>query len=752
MQQSLTNICRARLFFNSANTCRYRTVISAQHSDSTPHTPRISTPTTLPSRRQPHAVLQPFRVRTSTYGHGNFSSTRVQQSLQHYSQIDTPPFRPFQNLGASARSAARMEDLTNTLATLGLDKVPQEPNTYPALNPFDIYRSHITELLSQVSGVDKHIIYPTLAWTAKTEHGDLQLAVPALRLKKKDMKGFAQELADAFPESPLVEKPIVTNTSIGFFFKPETLTSIVLPMVLKSKENYGFNKNLGLKNPLDSSSGAKKMIVEFSSPNIAKPFHAGHLRSTIIGGFLANLYEGAGWDVVRMNYLGDWGKQYGVLALGFDLFGNEEELVKNPIGHLYDIYVKVSGIQHEEAARIKVLKAEVATLKEEGKDASGQEAEIKKIETEGIDEQARKYFKGMVDGEPKALGIWKRFRDLSIEKYKQTYARLNIRYDDYSGESQVKDESMDLAAKIMWEKKVCEDSEGAVIVDLTPHSKKLGKALVKKKDGTSLYLTRDIGAAIERLEKYQFDRMIYVVASQQDLHLAQLFKIEELMGRKDISEKCQHINFGMVLGMSTRKGTAKFLDDILRDVGDKMHEVMRTNENKYAQVRDPEQTADTLGISAVMVQDMKGKRINNYTFDMDRMTSFEGDTGPYLQYAHARLCSIYRKAVDSDPSLADLDLTSADLSLLKEDKAVELVRQLASWPDTFLNTIKTQEPTTVLTYLFKMAHALSSSYDHLQVVGSEKSVLVARLALYVAARQVLYNGMRVLGLSPVERM
>ena len=204
--------------------------------------------------------------------------------------------------------------------------------------------------------------------------------------------------------------------------------------------------------------------------------------------------------------------------------------------------------------------------------------------------------------------------------------------------------------------------------------------------------------------------------------------------------------------MSTRKGTAKFLDDILRDVGDKMHEVMRTNETKYAQVKDPEQTADTLGISAVMVQDMKGKRINNYTFDMDRMTSFEGDTGPYLQYAHARLCSIYRKACDADPSLAKLDLTSADLSLLKEDKAVELVRQLASWPDTFLNTIKTQEPTTVLTYLFKMAHALSSSYDHLQVVGSERSVLVARLALYVAARQVLYNGMRVLGLSPVERM
>ncbi|RMZ69542.1 hypothetical protein GMOD_00006370 [Pyrenophora seminiperda CCB06] len=713
--------------------------------------PHVSTLCTISSKLRSHIQRQSYTFnRSVVYECGSTKATESLQSLRQFSQIDSSPF---QSLDASARLTVSMEDLTNTLATLGLDKVPQEPNTYPALNPFDIYRSHITELLSQVSGVDKQIIYPTLAWTAKTEHGDLQLAVPALRQKKKDMKAFAQELADAFPESPLVKKPIVTNTSIGFFFKPETLTSLVLPMVLKSKDNYGFNKNFGLKNPLDPSSGAKKMIVEFSSPNIAKPFHAGHLRSTIIGGFLANLYERAGWDVVRMNYLGDWGKQYGVLAIGFDLYGNEEELVKNPIGHLYDIYVKVSNVQHQEAEEMKTLKAEAAKLKEEGKDASEQENKIKKIETEGIDEQARKYFKGMVDGEPKALGIWKRFRDLSIEKYKQTYARLNIHYDDYSGESQVKDESMDLAAKIMWEKGVCQDSEGAVIVDLTPHSKKLGKAVVKKKDGTSLYLTRDIGAAIERVDKYHFDRMIYVVASQQDLHLAQLFKIEELMGRKDISEKCQHINFGMVLGMSTRKGTAKFLDDILRDVGDKMHEVMKTNDAKYAQVKDPEQTADTLGISAVMVQDMKGKRINNYTFDMDRMTSFEGDTGPYLQYAHARLCSIYRKAVDADPSLAELDLASAaDLSLLQEDKAVELVRQLASWPDTFVNTLKTQEPTTVITYLFKMAHALSSSYDHLQVVGSEKKVMIARLALYVAARQVLYNGMRVLGLSPVERM
>ena len=354
----------------------------------------------------------------------------------------------------------------------------------------------------------------------------------------------------------------------------------------------------------------------------------------------------------------------------------------------------------------------------------------------------------MVDGDPEALAVWKRFRDLSIDKMEKTYARLNIRYDDYSGESQVKESSMDTAAQIMAEKGVSSIDEGAVIVDLTPHSKKLGKATVVKKDGTSLYLTRDIGAAAERFDKYKFDKMIYVVASQQDLHLQQLFKIEELMGRTDISSRCQHINFGMVSGMSTRKGTAKFLDDILRDVGDKMHEVMKANQAKYEQVEDPEKTADTLGISAVMVQDMSGKRINGYDFDMDRMTSFEGDTGPYLQYAHARLCSITRRAAVDPARLLTADLTH----LYESTHAVNLIRTLAQWPDVFVNTLKTQEPVTVLTYLFKMTHVLSSSYDHLQVVGSEESVKVARLALYEAARKVLGNGMRLLGLSPVERM
>lgn len=556
---------------------------------------------------------------------------------------------------------------------------------------------------------------------------------------------------------------------LQFFFKSGPITQYIVPEILKQQQKYGQNPILGLKDPQDPSKGRKRMVVEFSSPNIAKPFHAGHLRSTIIGGFLSNLYEGAGWDVVRLNYLGDWGKQYGLLALAFERYGDEAALEADPIGHLFELYVKINN-------ELAVEKEEIGRLEQVGNDAS-------KIKEDGLDEQARRYFKAMCDNDAKAIKTWKRFRELSISKYEKSYARLNIRFDEYSGESKVNPESMANVEKELEEKGLSEPSDGAVIMDFTKHvpgklGKTLGKALLRKRDGTSLYLTRDIGGLLERSAKYNFDQMIYVIGSDQDTHVKQFFKIIELTGHKELHAKISHVSFGRVQGMSTRKGTVIFLDDILRDVGDKMHEVMKKNEAKYQQVVDPEKTADILGISSVMVQDMSGKmyrfpcsvsiasfrtfvdpwlfgwlmialvhRINSYTFNMDAMTSFEGDTGPYLQYAHARLCSIVRK-VDPD---AALDLSSAQTELLVEPHAIDLVRLIARYPDTIQNTLKSHEPITVLTYLFRMTHALSSSYDVLKVAGSEPELMKARLALYSATRMVLDNGMRLLGLTPVDR-
>ena len=448
--------------------------------------------------------------------------------------------------------------------------------------------------------------------------------MPSLRVSDNGNKKpaeLASEWATRFPESAWVERPVVNGTFLQFFFKPGPLTAMVVPAILARRAAYGTNPAWGLRDSGDAGDagkgkgkgkGRKRIVVEFSSPNIAKPFHAGHLRSTIIGGFLANLYEAAGWEVVRVNYLGDWGRQFGLLANAFEMYGDEGKLEKDPIGHLYDIYVEINKVSKAEEDEIKAKREELLQLETNGTDTAKLKEEIAALEAKSTNEKARQYFKKLEDGDQNARATWARFRDLSIAKYAKTYARLNIHYDHYLGESQVEMWRMERAMKELRDSGLSEDSKGAVIVDLTKHKdpkvKKLGKALVRKTDGSTLYLTRDLAEAVKRNEVFQPDKVLYVIASQQDLYMSQFFKILELMGHGEIVKKYQHVNFGMVLGMSTRKGTAKFLDDILRDVGEKMHEVMQKNQSKYEQVENPEQTADTLGITAVMVQDMTGKR------------------------------------------------------------------------------------------------------------------------------------------------
>ena len=629
------------------------------------------------------------------------------------------------------------------ISTYGTAKMGED------FNPVDYYRHHIAERLAPIVDRKEPEIFPLLSWTTTQDKGDLMLATAALRIKGKPPPDVAKEITQAFPTD---DETLATATTNGpfvqFFFKPQPLIKRVVPMILKQTKSFGSTPVPGLRDPKDPSKGKKKIIVEFSSPNIAKEFHQGHLRSTIIGGFLSKLYEMLGWEVIKMNYLGDWGKQYGLLANGFKQFGSQEELKQDSIQHLFKVYVQISKIKAEQDEPINQLKKEIQEKKKTDQDVKELEDKLAPLVDESEDEKARKYFKSMEDGESEALALWKQFRDMSIDKYKKTYHRLNIDFDVYSGESQVDTEFIKKVWEDLLAKKIAEEDQGAVLIDFTKHgAKKLNKAIIVRKDGTPLYLTRDLAAILERSEKYHFDKMIYVVADQQNEHLAQLFKTTEISGHKDVSEKCEHIAFGMVKGMSTRKGTVKFLDDVIASVRDVMWDVMRKNEKKYEQLENPESIADILAITAIMVQDLTGKVRNGYEFNLDHMTAFEGDTGPYLQYAHARLCSIERKAgVDLST------LGTADFSLLSETHAINLVRSLAQWPDVVLNTYKTREPATVLTYLFKMAHALSSSYDHLQVVGSETELQKARLALYEAARQVLWNGMTLLGLTPVERM
>ena len=361
----------------------------------------------------------------------------------------------------------------------------------------------------------------------------------------------------------------------------------------------------------------------------------------------------------------------------------------------------------------------------------------------------------MEDGDPDALKNWRVWRELSIKKYTEEYNRLNVEFDVYTGESEVSKEMIDKAIDKLEEMNLLEESNGARLVNLEKW--KLGKAVVRKKDGTSIYLSRDIGGAIQRYEKYHFDKMIYVVSSQQDLHLAQFFKVLELMGfdwAQPKEGRLVHVNYGLVQGMSTRKGTVVFLNQIINEAANVMHEQMKSNAEKYAAVEDPEYTAQEIGITGVKIQDMAAKRINNYTFNWERMLSFEGDTGPYLQYAHVRLASLERKNPDLLPLPAPSQLNLAALATPHTSpQAREIAFLLGSYPDVVKTAMKTHEPSGVVTYGFRLAHAISSAWDAVPVKGVEdKEVARARLFLYGCARDVLGSALRLLTVRPLERM
>ncbi|KAJ9107601.1 hypothetical protein QFC21_001060 [Naganishia friedmannii] len=687
--------------------------------------------------------------------------------------------------------------VTTIPAEYTLPEVPKVPGTEPDLCILDAYRIAAAKCVAEACGIAVEKVYPGVDIGKK--QADLYVAMPRFRLGGQadvwarrvveELEGTAErqqatpsnqrdlfvqskdplqaergekELApatldcatppitSASPEfsyspasfrllTPIADKHLLSSpqftpnaylskcTSTGgfvcFWVNPETFNFHVLRQIRLASPQDDVDAQDGVA-PLDeaakgkgygcnASGKGKKALIEFSSVNIAKPFHAGHLRSTIIGAFLANLYEANGWEVIRVNYLGDWGKQFGLLALGFRKFGSEEELEADAIKHLYDVYVKINAEAEADPA---------------------------------IHDEARAFFKLMEDGDAEALGLWKRFRDFSIIKLEKMYARLNIHFDVYAGESLVSPEAMKRQVDLLEEKKLLCTDRGAVLANLEEY--KLGKVVVRKADGTSIYITRDLGEALERYEKYKFDKMVYVIAAQQNFHCQQFFKMLELMGY-EWADKLEHVNFGMVLGMSTRKGTVKFLDDILQEAKLSMHEQMSKNEDKYKQIEDPEHVSDIIGQTAVKIQDMSAKRINDYEFNISRMTSFEGDTGPYIQYSHVRLCSVQRK----NPNiLLPEDLTQVKTSLLSEPKAREIIYILSTYPQVIRDAFVDYQPSTIVTFCFKLCHLVSQAWETLKVQGQEEELAVARLYLFVCSRDVLSSAMRLLSLTPLERM
>ncbi|KAH6911628.1 arginyl-tRNA synthetase [Coprinopsis sp. MPI-PUGE-AT-0042] len=615
--------------------------------------------------------------------------------------------------------SSQSELLKSYQPSFSLPSLPVVPETNPHACVLDSFRIAIAQVLSETLGLDVDKAYAGVDYGKKGE--DFTVALPRFRLPGK-VDELAKKVTENFTPNEYIESVVHDKAFLHFRLHTNNMIRAVLTQVHELTHVVPQNAPAGGQGLYGTNNlgEGKKVIVEYSSPNIAKSFHVGHLRSTIIGAFLANLYKACGWEVTSMNYLGDWGTQFGLIASGFEKYGNQEALEQDAIKHLFDIYVQVN------------------------KDAESDPS---------VKEQAAAWFKRMEDGDEAALSNWRRWRDLSIKKYVKEYEGLNVAFDVYTGESEVGKEAMDKALNKLEELGLIEETNGAKLINLEKY--KLGKAIVRKKDGTSIYLTRDIGGAIERYEKYKFDKMIYVVASQQDLHLAQFFKVLELMGF-EWAKNLVHVNYGLVQGMSTRKGTVVFLNQIISEAGNVMHDQMKENDEKYKAVEDPEGTSREVGITGVKIQDMAAKRINNYTFDWKRMLSFEGDTGPYLQYAHVRLMSLERKNPHLLPLPSPADL---QLDLLStphtSNQARDIAFLLGSYPDVVKTALKTHEPSGVVTFAFRLSHAISSAWDAVTVKSlgeDEKDKAAARLFLYFCARDVLSSALRLLTVKPLGRM
>ncbi|HLF53624.1 MAG TPA: arginine--tRNA ligase [Candidatus Nanoarchaeia archaeon] len=512
---------------------------------------------------------------------------------------------------------------------------------------------------------------------------------------KKNPDEIAKDIADRLKNNLEFENVEPVGGYVNIFVNRHVLAEETLKKIQKERSKYGSN-NLGKK---------KKILIEMSSPNIAKPFGIGHLRSTIIGNSIAKIAEFSGFKTIKLNYLGDWGTQFGKLILGYKKFGNPDLLKLDPIEHLLEIYVKVNA-------------------------------------NPDLESEAREWFKRLELGDKEAFALWKKFRELSLKDFDEIYKRLNIKFDITSGESDY-NKQMEMIVKELQKKNLLVKSEGAQIVDLRKFN--LGVVLIKKSDGTTIYATRDIAAAIDRYKKYKFDAMFYEVGSEQKLHFEQIFKTLELMGYK-WAKTCLHINHGLYLGkdgkkFATRKGKTVFVGDIVAEAKDLAEKEILKRDSKTAK-KELANRAEAIALAAIIYGDLKNYRANDVVYDIERFTSFEGDTGPYLLYSYARAKSILAKAKFNPKkkySIHDMN-----------DSEKNLVSKLEKFEEAVINSYNNFSPNTIANYTFETSQQFNEFYHSNQVIGSENEQF--RLVLVDSFAKVLNNALSLLGIKTLEKM
>ena len=532
------------------------------------------------------------------------------------------------------------------------------------------------------------------------EMGDF--AFPCFKLAKVFRKApnmIAADLAENIEANGAISKVMPLGGYVNFFVNKSQLAKTVINDVLTKKEKYG-HSDLGQE---------KAVVIDFSSPNIAKPFHIGHIRTTVIGNALYKIYDSQGYNVVRVNHLGDYGTQFGKLIVAFKLWGSKEAVEANPIPELLKLYVKF----HEEAEQ----KPE-------------------------MEDEARAWFTKLENGDEEAKALWQWFRDESLKEFARVYDLLDIEFDSYAGESFYSDK-MDSVIETLKDKKLLVQSQGTNVVDLEEYN--MPPALITKNDGSTLYITRDLAAAIYRKNTYDFDKCIYVVGSQQSLHFQQLFKVLELMGY-EWSKDLIHVPFGMVAleegTMSTRKGRVVFLEDVLKQAVEKTKEIVLS---KNPNAKNVEQIAKQVGVGAVVFQELSNSRIKDYTFSWSRTLSFEGETGPYVQYTHARCCAVLRKAEEEVT-------TDINYNLLSDGDGAEVLKVIGSFNKSILAAMRKNEPHIITRFVLDLAQAFNKFYHDNPILVEDAELRKARLALVAATRQTIENALALLGMHAPERM
>lgn len=475
------------------------------------------------------------------------------------------------------------------------------------------------------------------------------------------------------------------------------------------------------------------MVIEFSSPNLAKDFQPKHLRSTILGASIANLYLNSGWDVVKLNYLGDWGKDIALLGVGWEKFGSEEKFQAVPVGHLHDVYNHIyEQFLPEENARKKA------------RDESIKHHELQDtadIESQGLFAERNAYFKRMEEGDVTATAFARRVRDANVESYKELYARLNVTFDEYSGESQVTPEAMAVVEDTLKSKGVLEESDGAWIIDLKKHAEKSGTPIIRDRTGCSTYLLRGLAAVFDRDKKYSFDKMIYVTTVDNN-HFSHLSKILELMGRADLANKLEPVGFSKKTKSLDELGNT--LDEILAKCVNAMQESLDslgTNSKKSTASKSAPKSAASIAANALIAQELSMKRQNDLPFAFNRMTSFDSGTGPNLQWHYKKLRSILKRHP------APSSVSEEDVKTLTDMDYLNLLRLLAQYPDVTLSAYKQLEPNAVLSYIFSVAEQLNSCLDDDEEEEDVKDLTLAKVGIFEATRIVLENGMKLVGMK-----